>query len=168
MAVPPGSHGQFDYSEYRSRQQQRAATTDGASDVRATPRPSDPVGADRPEPRSRRRQKDTKASFEQAVSHTSGRPPVLWLVLAASAVAAGIVLALVVGRSPFAVAAWALAGPLAISVLAIFTRIDIEQRARAVYDSWPYATVVYWLVLGAAACGVLLSGWLFANWWARL
>lgn len=167
MAVPPGSHGQFDYSEYRSRRQ-RAATTEGASEVRATPRSDDPLGVDPGRPRGRRRDKDAKVSFEQSVSHTSGRAPVLWLALAAVSVAAGIVLALTVGRSPLAVAAWALAGPLAISVLAIFTRIDIEQRARAVYDPWPYTTVCYWLVLGAAACGVLLSGWLVANWWARL
>ncbi|WP_433665087.1 hypothetical protein ACQPW1_24555 [Nocardia sp. CA-128927] len=140
---------------------------DGASDVRATPRPTDPVITEQPEPRIRRRDKPANVPFAQAVSHISGKAPVLWLVLAAFFVAAGIVLAVTVGRSPFAVAAWALAGPIAISVLAIFTRVDIEQRARALYDPWPYATVLYWLVLCSAGCGVLLSGWLFANWWAR-
>lgn len=91
----------------------------------------------------------------------------LWLGFAAMAVGAGIALAFAVGRSPLALGAWALAGPIAIGALAVFTRADLDQRTRPVYDARDYVTAVYGFILVAAAFGVLWSGWLFANWWAR-
>ncbi|MGN2638651.1 hypothetical protein ACTD5D_21260 [Nocardia takedensis] len=96
-----------------------------------------------------------------------GKPPLAWLAAAAASVALGVVAAVLAGRSAAAVAAWVLTGPIALGLLAVYTRADLEQQARYSYLRSPYATVVYAVVLAAAAAGVLFSGWNLADWLAR-
>ncbi|OOK63754.1 putative membrane protein [Mycobacterium kansasii] len=48
---------------------------------------------------------------------------------------------------PAAFSGWLLAGPVAIGVLAEFTRVDTQRRANAVYSA-PRWSHLYWAVLG--------------------
>jgi hypothetical protein len=148
---------------YRSRQRRGDAAPDPGS--------ARPIGPDLSElTRSvpfAPAEESANSPLAESVSMSIGNPPTYWLILAAVLVAAGVVIALVVDRSSLAIVAWALDGPLAIGVLALFTRADLGQRARIHYNPRVYTTPLYASVLAGAACGVLWSGWLFANWLAR-
>ncbi|MCX4090925.1 hypothetical protein [Nocardia sp. alder85J] len=139
MAPPPGPDSSFDFSGYSRQRPEPAGYDDG------------PVNS----------------AMDRTIAQSIGNPPVHWLVLAAVCVAAGIAVAAGTGRSPVTIAAWALDGPVALSVLAIFTRADLQQRSRTLYNPRVYAMPLYALILTAAAGGVCWSAWLFANWLAR-
>lgn len=158
MAAPPETFGPFDHSDYGSRDPY-ATTFENEPRGRATTQWTNIDDTGRTEP-------DTTSALP--ISHITGKPPLFWLALAGILVTAGLALAAAVGRSPYAIVAWTLAGPLAIGVLAVFTWFDTEQRTRPEYIGSAYTRIVYGLICAGAAGGVLLSGWLFANWWARL
>lgn len=154
MASPPGPKGPFDYSEYRTRRMDfsNAANSD-APTTRSTV-------FDEPTER-------VPSSLSESLSLSEGRPPVHWLLAAALGVAVGLVIAVSQGRSALAAVAWLLTGPLALGLLAVYTRADLVQRARFSYRPRTLATALYTAVLVGAAIGVLLSGWHFADWLAR-
>jgi hypothetical protein len=103
---------------------------------------------------------------------TAGRPPTGWLAGALAAAVAGVVavsVAVLLRISPWpAFAAWALAGPIAIGMLAAFSRSDIRQRARPIYSARSSASVLYWSAVAVAAIGIGLSAWQIADWAGRL
>lgn len=99
----------------------------------------------------------------------AARPPVAWLLAAAGVAVVGGVLAGVLGGSiALAGVGWALSGPLAIGLLALFTQRDTQARATPVYlaTSWVRPAYVAVLVLVVVAIG--LSAWRIAEWAGRL
>jgi hypothetical protein len=98
-----------------------------------------------------------------------GKPPLVWLVAALVVGLAGAVVAFF-GRNPvIAVVAWALAGPGAIGLLAVFTQRDVGQRALPIYIHSPGRTMaLYWAAILVAAVGIAVSAWYIAQWAGRL
>ena len=98
-----------------------------------------------------------------------GKPPVGWLVAALAVGLAGAVVAFL-GRDPvLAILAWALAGPGAIGLLAVFAQRDVAQRALPIYLSSPgRTTALYWAAILVAAVGIAVSAWYIAQWAGRL
>lgn len=97
-----------------------------------------------------------------------GTPPLAWLLaaLAVGLVAAGI--ALVLGGSIlYATVAWALAGPVAIGLLAVFTQQDVRRRSLPIYAAPQWVSTLYWAVVAVAGVGVLTSAWHIAEWVGR-
>jgi len=66
------------------------------------------------------------------------------------------------GFDPFA--GWLLAGPVAIGVLAEFSRIDIRRRTHAVYSAPRWVPNVYWAILGVCLLGIAVGAWHIALW----
>ncbi|WP_231868867.1 hypothetical protein [Rhodococcus opacus] len=98
-----------------------------------------------------------------------GEPPIPWLVLAALAAAAGLVLAVTLGSiTGLAVVAWVLAGGCAFGLLARFTVLDTAQRALPVYARSKVAQRGYWVVVVLALAGIVASAWHIAEWAGRL
>lgn len=99
----------------------------------------------------------------------SASTPVLWCALAGVAALAGIALAVLgTGSTKLAFVGWAVAGPLAIGLLAAHTLFDTKQRAKPFYSQPGWAAPVYWVVLAVAFVGVGLCSWSIADWAARL
>jgi hypothetical protein len=74
-----------------------------------------------------------------------------------------------VGSAPvLAVLGWLLAGPIAIGVLAVFTRMDTHRRTVAVYSAGHWARTGYWAVLVACLVGIGIAAWQIALWAGRL
>jgi hypothetical protein len=68
-----------------------------------------------------------------------GRPPFVWLLVALVLGLVAAVVAWMLGTTLWiALATWALAGPVAIGLLAVFTLCYDQQRAKPIYDapSW--------------------------------
>jgi hypothetical protein len=63
-----------------------------------------------------------------------------------------------------AFAGWLLAGPVAIGVLAEFSRIDIRRRTHAVYSAPRWVPNVYWAILGVCLLGIAVGAWHIAMW----
>ena len=97
------------------------------------------------------------------------RTPIVWL---ASATALGLVAAVVAGlfgdRVGLAFTSWALAGPVAIGLLAVHALRDTALRTRLGYDRRSIATGLYAAAVGAAALGIGLSAFWIAVWAGRL
>ncbi|MDN5726656.1 MAG: hypothetical protein L0G99_12115, partial [Propionibacteriales bacterium] len=78
----------------------------------------------------------------------TAKAPVQWLALAAGMAVVGLVLALVLGGlPPVAIGAWALAGPVAIGLLAYFMTADLKARAGAVYAAQAWVKIAYWVAV---------------------
>ncbi|KZS80248.1 hypothetical protein [Mycobacterium persicum] len=93
------------------------------------------------------------------------RPPVALFALALGLAVAGVVIGVLWGPSlPAAFAGWLLAGPVAIGVLAEFTRVDTQRRANAVYSAPRWVTILYWAVLGVCLLGIAVGAWHIAIW----
>jgi hypothetical protein len=101
-----------------------------------------------------------------------GSPPTGWLAGALGAAVAGVVavsVAIFLRTGPWpAFVAWALAGPIAIGMLAAFSRSDIRERARPIYSSRPSTSTLYWSAVVVAAIGIGISAWQIADWAGRL
>lgn len=97
------------------------------------------------------------------------RTPVVWLAAAIGLGLAGAVVAWFFGDAigP-ALAAWVLAGPLAIGLLAVHSLRDTALRTRLGYDRRPSATGLYTAAIVVAAVGIGLSAWRIAEWAGRL
>jgi hypothetical protein len=97
-----------------------------------------------------------------------GRPPLIWLLIGVLAATAAIVVALLLGRSaPFAFAAWAAAGPIAVGLLAIHVVQDTQQRARPLYDPPAWFPFLYWGMVVLAGAGIVVSSIMIALWAGR-
>ena len=100
---------------------------------------------------------------------TVGKPPLGWLVAALVVGLVGAVLAFFGDNPVVAVVAWALAGPGAIGLLAVFAQRDVGQRALPIYISSPgRTTALYWAAIAVAAVGIAVSAWYLALWAGRL
>jgi hypothetical protein len=96
-----------------------------------------------------------------AVAH----PPVALFALAFALAAAGLAIGLVWGpRVAAAFAGWLLAGPVAIGVLAEFSRVDTHRRTHAVYSASRWVPNVYWAILGVCLLGIAVGAWHIALW----
>ncbi|MGV7407211.1 hypothetical protein PJJ87_04575 [Mycobacterium kansasii] len=97
------------------------------------------------------------------------RPPVALFALALGLAVAGVVIGMLWGTSlPAAFSGWLLAGPVAIGVLAEFTRVDTQRRANAVYSAPRWVATLYWAVLGVCLLGIAVGAWHIAIWAGRL
>jgi hypothetical protein len=97
------------------------------------------------------------------------RTPVVWLLAAIGLGLAGAVLAAFLGESiQLALLAWALAGPLAIGLLAVHSLRDTTLRARLGYDERSTAGTLYATTVLVAAVGIGISAWRIAEWAGRL
>ena len=111
----------------------------------------------------------SSAGAEAGDGQMIGRPPFVWLV-------GGLVLGLVAAGLAWqfgaylwvAVAAWVLAGPVAIGLLAVFVRQDVQQRARPLYDAPSWIRVLYCSTIAAVALGIGVGAWNIALWAGRL
>lgn len=100
---------------------------------------------------------------------STSSPPVLWLGIAALLAVAGLVLALLLGDlPPVAIGAWALAGPIGIGMLAVFTTRDIRARSGAVYLAQGWVRPLYWVCAGLCLAGAMVAAWQIAEWVGRL
>lgn len=96
-------------------------------------------------------------------------PPVLWLAVSALLAVVGLVLALVLGGlPPVAIGAWALAGPVGIGMLALFTTKDLRARAGAVYLAQAWVRPLYWICVVLCLVGAMVAAWKIAEWVGRL
>ena len=92
-------------------------------------------------------------------------PPLALFALAFALAAVGLVIGLAWGpRLAAAFAGWLLAGPVAIGVLAEFSRIDIRRRTHAVYSAPRWVPNVYWAILGVCMLGIAVGAWHIALW----
>lgn len=72
------------------------------------------------------------------------------------------------GTPTLAMIGWVLAGPIAIGVLAAFTRVDTHRRTVAVYSAGHWIRTGYWGVLATCLVGVGIAAWQIALWAGRL
>ena len=92
-------------------------------------------------------------------------PPLALFALAFALAAVGLAIGLAWGpRLAAAFAGWLLAGPVAIGVLAEFSRIDIRRRTHAVYSAPRWVPNVYWAILGVCLLGIAVGAWHIALW----
>lgn len=108
---------------------------------------------------------DTRSGgADLAVAH----PPLGLFALAAGLAAVGIMVAAVWGAALLAAAAgWLLAGPVAIGVLAAYTRVDTRRRTQAVYSAPTWTGMVYAAVVAVCLIGIALGAWHLAVWVGR-
>jgi len=93
------------------------------------------------------------------------RPPIALSALAFGLAVTGLVIGMLWGpRLSAALAGWLLAGPVAIGVLAEFSRIDIRRRTHAVYSAPRWVPNVYWAILGVCLLGIAVGAWHIALW----
>jgi hypothetical protein len=96
---------------------------------------------------------------------TVARPPMALFALAFALAALGVAIGLLWGpRLAAAFAGWLLAGPVAIGVLAEFTRVDTRRRTHAVYSAPRWVPNVYWAILGVCLLGIAVGAWHIALW----
>ncbi len=106
--------------------------------------------------------------YAQAPTAVSGaqRPPIIWLIAGVTGAAVGLVVAVVYGSNPaLAIAAWFLAGPLAICLLAAFMRANTRSSANAVYKTpawvaWSYAGAMLVTLAGVVVSAVQIALWI--------
>jgi len=97
-----------------------------------------------------------------------GKPPVIWLYLGLAVAAMGAVLAAVFSQIIPAIAAWILAGPIAIGFLAVFVLQDTKSQSAPIYSVQDFVPWLYRALLVVAAIGVGLSAWRIAVWVGHL
>ena len=96
---------------------------------------------------------------------TVAGPPLALFALAFALAAVGLAIGLAWGpRLAAAFTGWLLAGPVAIGVLAEFSRIDIRRRTHAVYSAPRWVPNVYWAILGVCLLGIAVGAWHIALW----
>lgn len=104
---------------------------------------------------------DAPGAEALAVAH----PPVALFALAFALAAVGLAIGLVFGpRIGAAFAGWLLAGPVAIGLLAEFSRVDTHRRTHAVYSAPRWVPKLYWAILGVCLLGIAVGAWHIALW----
>jgi hypothetical protein len=103
-----------------------------------------------------------------ALALNVARPPLALFGLAAVLAVVGIVTAGVWGAAlPAAAAGWFLSGPVAIGVLAAYTRVDTRRRSDAVYSAPHWTATLYWAVVAVCMIGIGVGAWQLALWAGR-
>jgi hypothetical protein len=166
----------FDFSEFGTR---RAARTPPVQPPTAgqsptpTPTPNrafdtgfDPFADQRPSGSDTNNQDVFRpATALGAEALTVAGPPLALFALAFALAAVGLAIGLAWGpRLAAAFAGWLLAGPVAIGVLAEFSRIDTSRRTHAVYSAPRWVPNVYWAILGVCLLGIAVGAWHIALW----
>ena len=107
----------------------------------------------------------TTADALGAQTLTVARPPLALFGLAIALAAVGLAIGLAWGpRLVAAFTGWLLAGPVAIGVLAEFSRVDTRRRTHAVYSAPRWVPNVYWAILGVCLLGIVVGAWHIALW----
>lgn len=96
------------------------------------------------------------------------KPPTPVLAVGAAVVVVGAVLAAVCWASWIALIGWALAGPVAIGVLAFYVARDTARRAEPIYLRPDWLTMAYAAVASLAVIGIVVSSLSVALWVGRL
>lgn len=105
---------------------------------------------------------------QPAPALTIARPPLYWLIAAASAALLATLLALVAaGSMSVALVAWLLAGPVAVALLGVFMSRDVVARSAPVYVSPQWLKWGIRAVIVLIGVGVVLSSWRVADWVSR-
>lgn len=89
-------------------------------------------------------------------------PPLLWLGMAALAVVAGLVVFLLGRGGTMGVVGWALAGPLAIGLLGVFSTTDAKRAQTGWYRPSSMADIGRGVVIVLALVVVALNAYLIA------
>ncbi|WP_161894557.1 hypothetical protein [Gordonia spumicola] len=120
------------------------------------PTSSVPVGGPAPAP--------TPAPPSPSGSLEPVGPPIGLLIAAAVLAVLGIAAGAVFWASPLSIAGWALAGPIAIGVLALFTSRDTARRSAAIYLRPDWLPLAYAMTMIVIAAGVVVGSVSFAMW----
>lgn len=96
------------------------------------------------------------------------KPPVGLLAAGAVIAVVGLVLAVVFWANPIALVGWALAGPVAIGVMALYVARDTALRAEPVYLRPDWLSMAYAAVAAVAVIGVVVSSVSIALWAGHL
>ncbi|WP_296136621.1 hypothetical protein [uncultured Tessaracoccus sp.] len=91
------------------------------------------------------------------------RPPLLWLGVSLLLSVVALVLALVLDGATTGLVAWVLAGPLAITAIALFTSADAKRRESGWYAPSGLAEWGRRLAVVLALVAVGFAAWLIAN-----
>lgn len=91
-------------------------------------------------------------------------PPTGLLIAAAVLAVVGTVFGGVFWGSPLSIVGWALAGPIAIGVLALFTSRDTVRRSAAIYLRPDWLSLAYAVTMLIIAIGVVVGSVSFAMW----
>ncbi|MDO5752287.1 hypothetical protein [Arthrobacter sp.] len=95
--------------------------------------------------------------------------PVIWLLGSMAAAVIALVLALGFGGVPaLTVAAWVLAGPVAIALVAVYSFRDTKARTAALYSSSGSATWLYRVAIMLSLVAVVVSALRIADWVGRI
>lgn len=174
----------WDFSEYAEpdprQSRPRPGETAGPVDRLGTSGPSSPADLGSRAPASDPFNSGTGSALT-AADWTSGpglggntsiviaRPPLPFLGAAAAISVFALLLAAVLGETPgVAIAAWVLAGPIAIGVLAYFIKADTPERARPIYAAPGWLRPGYVAVLVLCGLAVLVAALRIAFWVGRL
>jgi hypothetical protein len=165
----------FDFSEFGAGRAARTppvqAPTVGQSPT-PTPNPTFDTGFD---PFADQRHSGSDTNNQDVFRPTAGAlgaealtvagPPLALFALAFALAAVGLAIGLGWGpRVTAAFAGWLLAGPVAIGVLAEFSRVDTRRRTHAVYSAPRWVPNVYWAILGVCLLGIAVGAWHIALW----
>lgn len=95
-------------------------------------------------------------------------PPVVWAASAAAlAMIGGLVGGLLGERLWIALVGWAVCGPVAFTLLAVFNRIDTARRSYPVYSSESWVKTLVYGAYALAFLGVLVNAVQIALWFGR-
>lgn len=94
---------------------------------------------------------------------TPNRPPVIWLGIALLLVVVAVVVGLVGGTATTGLIGWLLAGPAAISTIAVFSVADARRRESGWYTPSDLADWGRRIIIVAALVAVTLCAWFIAN-----
>lgn len=88
--------------------------------------------------------------------------PVVWLWLASVAAAGGLLLAVLTDHFALHVVGWIFAGPVALSLLALFSLRDTARRANPWYvvnemAAWLYRLAIVTALVGVVACALRIA-----------
>lgn len=99
---------------------------------------------------------------------TIAKPPAGLLAVGAAIALTGAALAGICWASGIALIGWALAGPVAIGVLALYVARDTARQVAPVYLRPEWLTMAYAAVAALAVVGIVVSSLSVAFWVGRL
>lgn len=112
---------------------------------------------------------DSPYDLEPSDEQRTARQPISFMVVAGVCVLASV--ALLYWRwdsKPANVAAWVLAGPVAVTFLGLFLGADTRRRAATVYYTKVWSGPAYRIAAVAAISASAAASWAIAQWLVRL
>lgn len=95
-------------------------------------------------------------------------PPLVMLIVAGVVAVAGFAVSAFFFEDVLAIVGWALAGPIAISLMGAFVGGDTDRRAEPGYLRPTWIGAAYALVAVASIAGIIVGAVGFAMWMGRL